>query len=371
MLGLFKEQVEERDAAKMQQVGFDPEEKDRSGTFALMNHETVPAAEPAKGVELLSIQKALEKYPELEEKYLWKLVSKDKDEYTRDAAGAEKLAGYFIRVKKGHKAVLPLQACFYIKAERFRQMVHNVIIMEEGSSINIINGCATADYVNEGMHIGVTEIFLEKDSYLSYTMIHDWSEQVEVRPRTGIRVEENGTFVSNYISIKRSKITQTAPRCDLVGDHSTAYFNSLIYAPENSLYDVGATVNLEGENAKAEVISRTISGGGEIIARGELIGARKDIKAHLECSGMLLKDKGYIKAIPILQASHPDVDMSHEASVGKIAEEEIYYLMSRGIPEEKAVSLIVRGFLDTKILGLPPYLEKEVQKTMDMLENAF
>lgn len=370
MSALLKEKIEKRDYEKLRQVGFDLDEKERSATFTLMNHDEVKAQKKAPGVELISIAKAVKKYPEIEKKYLWKLVKKNKDDYTRSAAEAKELAGYFIRVKKGHKAVLPLQACFFIKAERFKQMVHNVIIMEEGSSINIINGCASADYVNAGMHIGVTEIYLEKDSHLSYTMIHDWSEEVEVRPRTGIEVEDDATFISNYITIKRSKITQTAPYCLLKGKNSTGIFNSLIYAPEKSLYDVGATVLLDGKNSRAEVVSRTISGGGEVIARGQLIGNRKGIKAHLECSGMLLNDSGYIQAIPILEARHPDVDMSHEASVGKIAEEEIYYLMARGIPEEKAVSLIVRGFLDTKILGLPAFLEKEVEKTMDMLDNA-
>jgi Fe-S cluster assembly scaffold protein SufB len=370
MSGLLKDQIDDQDRQKLLNVGFDADEKERSATFTLFNHSAMQTEKVAKGVELISIADAIKKYPEIVERYLWKLVQKDKDEYTKSAAEAEP-AGYFIRVKKGHKAVLPLQACFFIKAERFKQMVHNLIIMEEDSSLNIINGCATADYVNEGMHIGVTEIFLEKNSYLSYTMIHDWSKEVEVRPRTGIDVEEGATFVSNYISIKRSKITQSYPTCVLKGEGSTGIFNSLIYAPEESVYDVGARVILEGSGAKAEVISRTISGGGTIIARGELIGKKKDVKAHLECSGMLLNEHGSIQAIPILEAHHPDVDMSHEASVGKIAEEEIYYLMARGIPEEKAVSLIVRGFLDTKILGLPPYLEKEVEKNLNMLENAF
>lgn len=367
---LLKEKIDQKDHRKFQQVGIDLEEKERSATFTLMNHDEVKAQKKSPGVELLPISKALEVYPEIAHKYMWKLVKKDKDDFTRSAAESDKLAGYFIRVKEGHKAVLPLQACFYIKAERFKQMVHNVIIMEEGSSIDIINGCASADYVNAGMHIGVTEIYLEKDSRLSYTMIHDWSEEVEVRPRTGIQVESGGTFISNYISIKRSKITQTSPTCYLKGKNSTGLFNSLIYAPENSFYDIGASVHLDGEHSRAEVVSRTISGGGEVIARGELIGKRKHVKAHLECSGMLLNEKGLIQAIPILEARHPDVDMSHEASVGKIAEEEIYYLMARGIPEEKAISLIVRGFLDTKIFGLPAFLEKEVEKTMDMLDPA-
>ena len=215
------------------------------------------------------------------------------------------------------------------------------------------------------------EIYLKKNSHLSYTMIHDWSEEVEVRPRTGIVVDSDATFVSNYISIKRSKITQSFPTCRLKGKNSTGLFNSLIYAPENSVYDLGARVLLEGSGSRAEVISRAISGGGEVVARGELVGRKKGIKAHLECSGMLLNERGSIQAIPILEAHHPEVDMSHEASVGKIAEEEIHYLMSRGIPQEQAVSLIVRGFLDTKILGLPPLLEEQVEKTINMLEDAF
>jgi Fe-S cluster assembly scaffold protein SufB len=201
-------------------------------------------------------------------------------------------------------------------------------------------------------------------------MIHDWSDEVEVRPRTGIQVEDNATFLSNYISIKKSKITQTFPSCILKGKNATGIFNSLIYAPRGSTYDIGARVVLQGKGSRAQVISRTISGGGRVFARGELVGRKPGIKAHLECSGMLLNDEGSIVAIPVLTAHHPDVDMSHEASVGKIAEDEIQYLMARGIPEDRAISLIVRGFLDSKILGLPKSLEGEVEKTLNMLDNA-
>ena len=369
MSELFKETIKKEDREKLLNIGFDPDEKHRNASFTLLNDREIKTKKRTKGVELISIGEAIKKYPGIMDKYLWNLVKTDKDDYTKQTYETEP-AGYFIRVNKGHKAILPLQACFFIKTEKFKQKVHNLIIMEEDSSLNIINGCASAHYVNSGLHIGVTEIYLQKNSFLSYTMIHDWSDEVEVRPRTGIYVDDSATFISNYISIKKSKITQTFPSCFLKGKDSRGSFNSLIYAPHQSTYDVGARIVLEGKGAKAEVISRTISGGGKVIARGELIGKRKDIKAHLECSGMLLNDKGHIKAIPILEAHHPDVDMSHEASVGKIDEEEIYYLMSRGITEEEAISLIVRGFLDTKILGLPSALEKEVENTINLLENA-
>lgn len=370
MSELLEKEIEKRDRDKLLNVGFDVEGKGRSASYSLLNDREVGPRKSTRGIELLPLARAREKYPELMKQYLWKLVEKDQDGFTRQVADTGPV-GYFIRVKPGHKAVLPLQSCFYIKAERFKQSVHNLIVMEEGASLNVINGCASADYVHEGTHIGVTEIYLKKNSQLSYTMIHDWSEEVEVRPRTGIRVEDQATFISNYISIKRSKITQSYPTCHLKGRGSSGVFNSLIYAPEGSAYDIGARVILDGENARSEVVSRTISGGGEIIARGELIGNKKSIRAHLECSGMLLNERGSIKAIPILEARFPDVDMSHEASVGKIAEDEIYYLMSRGISEDKAVSLIVRGFLDTKILGLPPAIEQEVEKALAMLDNAF
>jgi Fe-S cluster assembly scaffold protein SufB len=369
MSKLLKTKIDGTDREKLLGVGFDLEEKQRSGSFSLLNDHESGFRSTSKGIELLPIGTALDKYPEIKRKYFWKLVKADQDEYTEGVSQAEP-AGYFIRVKRGHKVVMPLQSCFFIKAERFRQMVHNIVIMEQESSLNIINGCATASYINQGVHIGVTEIFLERNAFLSYTMIHDWSEGVEVRPRTGVVVENQATFISNYISIKKSKITQMFPSCILKGKDSSGIFNSLIYAPENSAYDIGARVILKGNNSRAEVVSRTISGGGDVIARGELVGEEKGIRAHLECSGMLLREKGFIKAIPVLEARHPEVDMSHEASVGKIAEEEIFYLMSRGIPEDKAIALIVRGFLDSKILGLPPQLEREVEKTLNMLDKT-
>jgi Fe-S cluster assembly scaffold protein SufB len=370
MSELLKKEIKKRDRAKLLNVGFDVEEKQRSASYSLLNDREIGPWRSSRSIELLPVSQALDKYPELMKQFFWKLVNRDQDEFTRSVENIRS-KGYFVRVKPGHKAILPLQSCFYIKSERFKQGVHNLIVMEEGSSLNIINGCASAEYVHAGIHIGVTEIYLKKNAHLSYTMIHDWSDEVEVRPRTGILVEDGATFISNYISIKRSKITQSYPTCQLKGRDSSAVFNSLIFAPENSVYDIGARVILDGTHSRAEVVSRTISGGGQVIARGELIGNKKSIRAHLECSGMLLNDKGSIKAIPILEAHHPEVDMSHEASVGKIAEEEIYYLMSRGISEEKAISLIVRGFLDTKILGLPPAIEKEVEKTINMLENSF
>lgn len=367
---MFEKELTEGDRLKLAAVGFDEGERERASSFAMVDNQPRHPHAPPAGIDMLTLDQAWEKQPQLMEQLCWQLVDPHKDEFTREV-WEHKGSGYLIRVKAGVRSILPLQACFFMRSNQSRQRVHNIILIEEGAALSIINGCVSGEAVQAGLHIGVTEILVGENASLSYTMIHDWSAGMEVRPRTAVKVLKGGKFVSNYITIKKSKITQSNPSCELVGPGATAHFNSLIYAPESSHYDVGARVVLAAPETRAEVISRTISAGGEIINRGELIGLEPGIKAHLECSGMVLGQKGTIRAIPILEASHPDVDMSHEASVGKIAQDEILYLMARGIPEDQAVALIVRGFLDTDIFGLPPYLRKEVDKTVALLENAF
>ncbi len=364
------EKITKEDKEFLKNVGVDLETKERAGTFTIVNNNVSEIdVQEETAIELLSLKAAKEKHPWLKD-YLWTLIDKDKDKWTKIAAENE-ANGYFIRVKKWRKVNYPLQACFYIKMQRFVQAVHNVIIIEEGAHLDIINGCATASYVTTGAHYGITEIFVKDGGYLSYNMIHDWGEEVEVRPRTAIKVEKNGTFISNYVALENTKITQSYPVAHLVGENAVAKFTSLVYAPTGATYDLGAKIILDAENSKGEIISRTISGGGRIVSRGYLLGAKPKIHAHLECSGMILKEGGSLYTIPELEALVDDVEMSHEAAVGKIAEEELEYLMARGLTEEQATSLIVKGFLDTKIMGLPPELEEQMENAINSLENAF
>ncbi len=362
--------IDREDKEFLKNVGVDLDSKERSASFTIVNNDVSEVdIQDEAAIELLSLQRAKEKHPWLKD-YLWTLIDKNKDKWTKIAAENE-ANGYFIRVKKGRKVDYPLQACFYIKTQRFVQAVHNVIIVEEGAHLDIINGCATASYVTTGAHYGITEIFVKEGGYLSYNMIHDWGEEVEVRPRTAIKVEKNGTFISNYVALENTKITQSYPVAHLVGENSVAKFTSLVYAPPGATYDLGAKIILDAEHAKGEIISRTISGGGRIISRGYLLGAKPKIHAHLECSGMILAEGGSLYTIPELEALVDDVEMSHEAAVGKIAEEELEYLMARGLTEEEATTLIVKGFLDTKIMGLPPELEEQMENAINSLENAF
>jgi len=195
-------------------------------------------------------------------------------------------------------------------------------------------------------------------------MIHSWGEEVAVRPRSGAIVE--GTFLSNYVNMRPTKSTQMYPT-SYAKENATVRYSTIVVAKEGSNIDVGSRTFLEGKGAKTEMISRGISTGGNAYLRGDIVGKAEGVKGHLECRGLILgeKGKGMIYSVPELTATLNDVDLSHEAAIGKIAEEEIFYLMSRGLSEEEATSVIVRGFLSVDIKGLPPALDAEIKRIID------
>ena len=356
------------DRAKIIQSGVDLDEQNRAGTFLQADHRIVHCAVKQPGLEVLPMAQALEAHPWLEEFY-WKAVPVDADKYTAQAE-LHFQNGYFIRALEGQRVTTPIQACLYMKHDNTAQNVHNVIIAEEGSELNIITGCATAPSLRSGLHIGISEFYVKRGAKLSFTMIHDWAEEVMVRPRSGIVVEEDGLFLSNYVSLKPVRSLQMYPTTRLIGSGAVTRFHSILLAPPGCELDTGARVVLEAPNTRAEIVSRTITTGGLIKARGHLIGLEPDVKAHLECHGLILADEGIIHAIPELEAHRSGAEMSHEAAVGKIAEEEIEYLMARGLSEEEATATIVRGFLNVQIEGLPPELQAKVDQAIEESEKS-
>ncbi len=353
--------LSEADKNRMILAGIDTGEKDRSGTYIQKDTAVLHASSKQEGLEVLSIKDALKQYAWLKD-YYWNLVSVDTDKYTA-RAHLDLHDGYFIRALPNTKSIYPVQACLYLEKEGLSQNVHNIIIAEEGSELHIITGCATAAHLKKGLHVGISEFYIKKNAKLSFTMIHHWAEEMVVRPRSVGRVEEGGLFLNNYICMKPVKSLQMYPTTHLVGKGAVARFYSLIVGNPGSEIDVGGRIFLKEEDTRAEIVSRAITNGGNIIARGDLIGEVPGVKAHLECRGLILNG-GYMHAIPELKGKVDGVEMSHEAAVGKIAQEEILYLMSRGLSEDEATSTIVRGFLSVDIPGLPPQLKAEIDRAV-------
>ncbi|MGD9106102.1 MAG: SufD family Fe-S cluster assembly protein [Desulfobacterales bacterium] len=354
-------QIESTDAKRLLDVGIDFDETARIGTFIQKDKSVIHCKTRRDGIEVMSISQAQEKHAWLSD-YMWKNISPDTDKFILRAKN-NLHDGYFIHAFAGVKAKDPIQSCLYIAKEGFSQNVHNVVVAEQGSELHIITGCATAPHLISGLHIGVSEFYVKKNAKLTFTMIHDWGEKINVRPRTVIRVEEGGTIISNYISLKPVGSLQMFPTTLLNGKGAVARFNSILVAGPGSFLDVGSRIVLNAPDTRAEIISRGISSGGSIIARGELVGKVPGIKAHLECHGLILND-GLMQAIPELSGTVPGVEMSHEAAVGKLDQREIEYLMARGLDEEEAISTIVRGFLNVDIEGLPTDLKKKLDETI-------
>lgn len=342
--------------------GLDLSEKERGGTYFQKDTSVIHCKSKQEGIDVIPIKKALEELDWIKD-YYWKLASVDADKYTA-AAELDLHNGYVIRARPGAKSIYPIQACLYIHKNNLQQNVHNIIIAEEDSELHIITGCATSPHMKQGIHVGISEFFVKKNAKLSFTMIHNWAEDMMVRPRSVAQVEEGGLFINNYICMKPVKSLQMYPTSYLIGDNAVARFYSILVGSPGSEYDVGGRVYLKKPGTRAEIVARTISNGAKMIARGHLIGEVADIKAHLECKGLLLNG-GVIHAIPELEGHADGVEMSHEAAVGKIAQEEITYLMSRGLTEDEATSAIVRGFLNVDIPDLPPQLKAEIDKAIE------
>lgn len=346
----------------MEKVGVVSDEMNRSGTLMFIDNGLSHChTTEQEGMEMMSTQAALKKYDWLKD-YMWKAVDPTKDKYTAKSF-LENADGYFVRVKSGYHIKSPVQTCMLLNTDKSVQNVHNIVIVEDNASLEMITGCSTAHHADDALHVGVSEMYVGDNSNLTFSMIHSWGKQTGVRPRTGTIVGKNSNFTNNYVILNPVGSLQSFPSATL-DEGATALYNTMCIAHEGSDIDTGGMVNLNGRYSSAQIMSRSISMGGRMCARGRLVGNAPDIKAHLECRSIIMKDGGSTSAVPELEAHVADVEMTHEAAVGKIARDQIEYLMSRGLDEDQAVSMIVRGFLSGSINGLPPALQKELDSAI-------
>ncbi len=196
----FSEEMQE----DLLQSGVIPSEEGREGSLIVLDNSVVVQNTLGKGFELMGTQEALKKYDWLKE-YSWNAVQVDADKYTANTY-LENANGYFIHALPGQKVKLPIQTCLMVGHNNVAQAVHNIIIVDEGASLEVVTGCTTKRGVDKAIHMGISEFYIKKGAKLTFSMIHNWAEQVGVRPRTGILVEEGGSYVSNYVILKKVRV---------------------------------------------------------------------------------------------------------------------------------------------------------------------
>ena len=350
--------------------GFTADESERSASYFQMDRTAIyeRVAEDFGGaIEIMGAEEALVRYPdEMAERFWWRAVAPDKDKYAALVA-LHQTEGYFIRVKAGQRVEKPIQACLFISESDVSQNLHNVIVVEDGAEANVITGCNISTGVKEGLHAGISEFFIGKGAKLTFTMVHNWDKEFSVRPRTTAVVGDDGIFISNYVLLKPVRSIQAFPVARLEGERSRAVFTTIVCGLEDSIIDLGTETQLIGVGSRSEAVARTVSRDHSVVySRGRLIARTNDCKAHLDCRGIVQSDTSTQWAIPDLESEGaPGAELSHEAAISPIAAEEVYYLMSRGVPKDEAVSMITRGFLNLEIPGLPAALKKRIDEAIE------
>lgn len=306
------------------------------------------------GVIYVDTDTALRDYPDLVKKYFGTVVSKQDNKYAA-LNSAVWSGGSFIYVPKGVKVSKPLQSYFRINSDQMGQFERTLIIVDEGASVNYVEGCTAPVYKRDSLHAAIVEIVVMKDAYCRYTTIQNWSDNVINLVTKRAHVYENGhmEWIDGNIG---SNVNMKYPSCILLGERAKGTNISIAFAGKNQIQDVGARMIHIAPNTTSTVISKSISrGGGSVNYRGKVYFGddAKGAKSHIECDTIILDDYSFSDTIPKNIVKNSDVFLEHEATVSKISEEQLFYLMSRGLTEEEATEMIVMGFIEPFAKELP------------------
>ena len=308
-----------------------------------------------QGVIYTDIESALHgPYGKMIEEHFMKLVPPTDHKFAA-LHGAVWSGGSFVYVPKGVKVDIPLQSYFRLNAKGAGQFEHTLIIVDEGADLHFIEGCSAPKYNVANLHAGCVELFVEKNAKLRYSTIENWSKNMYNLNTKRAKVEENGImeWVSGSFG---SHVSYLYPMTILKGDNARSQFTGVTFAGKGQNLDTGAKMMHIGKNTSSYINTRSISKGGGISTYRSAVviqNQAKNAKSAVSCQSLMLDDVSRSDTIPAIDVRTNKADVGHEAKIGRISDEAVFYLMSRGISEEEAKSLIVSGFADSVSKELP------------------
>ena len=321
----------------------------------------------AKGVVFLGMDDGLKQYPELVKEYFGTVIPYNDNKFAA-LNTAVWSGGSFIYVPPGVHVDMPLQAYFRINAKNVGQFERTLIIVDEGAYVHYVEGCTAPIYSSNSLHSAVVEIFVKKGGRCRYTTIQNWSNNVYNLVTKRAVAEENATmeWVDGNLG---SKVTMKYPAVYLMGEGAHGEVLSIAFAGTGQHQDAGGKVVHVAPNTTSRIISKSISkGGGRSSYRGLLKvhkGARNS-KSNVVCDALLLDEHSRSDTYPYIEIDDQEVTIGHEASVSKVGEEQLFYLMSRGINEEMANTLIVNGFIEPLVKELPMEYAIEMNRLIQL-----
>lgn len=319
------------------------------------------------GVIFLDMDDALQEHPELVKQYFMKCVPMTDHKFAA-LHGAVWSGGTFLYVPRGVHMTEPLQAYFRMNARNMGQFEHTLIIVEDEADVHYIEGCSAPKYGSQALHAGLVEIFVKPGAKCRYSSVENWSRDTYNLNTKRAIVERDATieWIGGNMG---SGCTMLYPCSVLVGEGARADHMALAFANKGQWQDTGAKVLHMAPHTSSKVVSKSISkDGGCSVYRGLLKIAphAHDCTANIECDALLLDEISRTDTIPDIQIRNNDVTIAHEATVGKLSEEDLFYLTSRGIPEEEAKAMIVNGFIEPIVRLLPLEYAVEMNRLIEL-----
>ncbi|AFG37757.1 Fe-S cluster assembly protein SufB [Spirochaeta africana] len=320
-----------------------------------------------KGVIFCAPEEAVLKYPELVQKYFGTIIPYNDNKFAA-LNSAVWSGGSFVYIPPGVKVDVPLQAYFRINSESFGQFERTLIIADKDSFVHYIEGCTAPIYTTDSLHSAVVEIVALEGARVRYSTIQNWSTDVYNLVTKRAVAHKNATveWVDGNLGSKR---TMKYPAVYLMGEGAHGEVLSIAFAGKHQEQDTGAKMVHAADNTSSVVTSKSISkDGGTASYRGllKVNDGLQNVRSHVECDALILDDYSISNTYPYMEIKSDDVSIEHEAKVSKISEEQLFYLMSRGLDEEEASTMIVNGFLDPLIKQLPMEYAVELNRLIEL-----
>ena len=325
-----------------------------------------------QGVIFVDTDTGLREYPEIFEEYFGTVIPAGDNKFAA-LNTAVWSGGSFVYVPKGVHVEIPLQAYFRINTENMGQFERTLIIADEGSYVHYVEGCTAPIYKSDSLHSAVVEIVVKKDARVRYTTIQNWSNNVYNLVTKRTTVEEGGTmeWVDGNIG---SKVTMKYPAVWLQGEHARGETLSIAFAGEGQHQDTGSKMVHMAPHTSSSIVSKSVSrGGGRSSYRGlvQVNDGAHHSASNVLCDALLVDQISRTDTYPYVDVRVDDVQMGHEATVSKVSEEQLFYLMSRGLEETEAMAMIVRGFIEPIARELPMEYALELNRLIELqMEGA-
>lgn len=319
------------------------------------------------GVIFCDTDTAVRLYPDLVKKYIGTIVPYGDNKYAA-LNSAVWSGGSFIYVPKGVKIEKPLQSYFRINSEQMGQFERTLIIVDEGASVHYVEGCTAPIYSKDSLHAAVVEIYIAKDGYCRYSTVQNWANNIINLVTKRALVLDNG-FMEWIDGNVGAGLNMKYPACILKGDNAKGNTVSVAFAGEGQYQDTGAKMIHLGKNTTSRIISKSLCRGGGIVNyRGLVRQGKKAIgaKSHVECDTIILDNISKSDTIPTNFGENNDMYIEHEATVSKVSDEQLFYLMSRGLTESQATEMIVMGFIEPFAKELPMEYAVELNRLIKL-----